>query len=396
MIRVSGAPARAPAADLTKADPKVTAEAPQLELGLPPESAFVRVPGAEPAPPTLEERRVAEALAQLVAQRALDAREVLLTARPVPAGRGLALIGEATDAAAAHHLVEAVRTLLAPLEVEDRLTRHPSFDDPAAPRLVVTTPELAVNGEPRWSTAKISTHVLGAELQELGREGAWVRVRGVDGYIGWVHGGGVTDRPDAAPELPGRWMRSVDATLADPVGAPSLPLPLGSRLFQAADGRLLLPGGASAQVASGKLVPEQELSRLFPADGQAVVKSAREWLGTHYEWGGVSPGNGTDCSGFVQSVFRLHGVELPRDASQQVRVGEPVDPGPEYLQLRPGDVLFFTDKKKIDHVGISLGGSEVIHASPANPGVAISDLRGAGKVDGNLRERLVAVRRVLP
>jgi cell wall-associated NlpC family hydrolase len=78
--------------------------------------------------------------------------------------------------------------------------------------------------------------------------------------------------------------------------------------------------------------------------GETIVKTAKEYLGLPYLWGGTSA-KGFDCSGFTKTVYFINGVILPRDASQQVLVGELVDTSTDFNKLQPGDLLFFGRKK---------------------------------------------------
>jgi len=127
-----------------------------------------------------------------------------------------------------------------------------------------------------------------------------------------------------------------------------------------------------------------------------VVCTARRWLGTPYVWGGVTPA-GADCSGFVQSVYRLHGIALPRDSDLQARVGREVEAQGDFAALRPGDLLFFSERPgRITHVAISLGGSRTIHSALSNGGVRINDLAGDLEAETRLRPLFVHARRVLP
>ncbi len=105
-------------------------------------------------------------------------------------------------------------------------------------------------------------------------------------------------------------------------------------------------------------------SRELTADN--IIKTAKTFLGVPYLWGGTSA-KLMDCSGFTRTVFFLNGVYLPRDASQQVNVGLPIDTKNGFDKLKPGDLLFFgkkateTTKEKITHVGIYIGNGEFIH-----------------------------------
>ena len=89
------------------------------------------------------------------------------------------------------------------------------------------------------------------------------------------------------------------------------------------------------------------------------VDYALDYLNTSYLWGGKSP-FGIDCSAIVQVIYRFFGINLPRDASQQVDHGIVVDTD----DILPGDLAFFENSKgKITHVGILDGEGGIIHAS---------------------------------
>lgn len=96
------------------------------------------------------------------------------------------------------------------------------------------------------------------------------------------------------------------------------------------------------------------------ATPELIIKFARRYLFAPYLWGGKSP-FGIDCSGFTQTVFRMVGIRLRRDASQQVEQGRLVD----FIdQTQAADLAFFeNDKGKIVHVGIVLEGNQIIHAA---------------------------------
>jgi cell wall-associated NlpC family hydrolase len=115
----------------------------------------------------------------------------------------------------------------------------------------------------------------------------------------------------------------------------------------------------------------------FPATAAAIAGSgATLFTGTSYLWGGVTPW-GADCSGFVQAVFALHGVPLPRDAWQQALEGDAVSE--DASELRPADLLFFTDRedRRITHVGLALGDARMAHVALGRGGFAVEQLGDA-------------------
>jgi len=81
---------------------------------------------------------------------------------------------------------------------------------------------------------------------------------------------------------------------------------------------------------------------------QEIVKTALKLDGVRYRYGGKTPGKGFDCSGFVQYVFDQNGMKLPRTSKAQSKVGKKVKLG----NVKVGDLIFFKDKGRINHVGI--------------------------------------------
>jgi len=93
---------------------------------------------------------------------------------------------------------------------------------------------------------------------------------------------------------------------------------------------------------------------------EQIVKTAENFVGMPYHWGGQSPKQGFDCSGLTMAVYRLNGLELERTSGSQYQTGKPVT----REALQAGDLVFFaTGKdKKISHVGIYIGQDQFIHA----------------------------------
>lgn len=119
------------------------------------------------------------------------------------------------------------------------------------------------------------------------------------------------------------------------------------------DGRTLLSMGSEVEYAA-------VASRRSHNLRESIALTAKEFLNVPYLWGGKSF-FAVDCSGFVQLVFKIHNIKLPRDTYQQAEVGEVLS---FVEESQPGDLAFFENSEgKIIHVGIMLENQKIIHAS---------------------------------
>lgn len=101
-----------------------------------------------------------------------------------------------------------------------------------------------------------------------------------------------------------------------------------------------------------------------------ICQYAKEFLGNPYVWGGTSLTSGADCSGYVMGVFKKYGVKLPRTSREQANSGTTVS----VSEAKPGDLIFYSNGKTINHVAIYIGGGQVIHASNPKTGIRISNV----------------------
>jgi len=93
---------------------------------------------------------------------------------------------------------------------------------------------------------------------------------------------------------------------------------------------------------------------------KAIIENALMYINAPYLWGGKTP-FGVDCSGLTQTVYKVSGIKLQRDASQQAKQGDTINFITDALV---GDLAFFdNDEENITHVGILLGDNKIIHAS---------------------------------
>ncbi len=185
---------------------------------------------------------------------------------------------------------------------------------------------IPVRREPRDPSEIVTQMVYGETCEiitELGDEHSFVQIKMTkDGYEGWVDH---------------KQIKNIDA--AD---KKQFVLSKGQRI-----GSIYLPLAAEVlddYVHKGVLIKSD------------IVPFAQKYLNTPYLWGGTSD-FGIDCSGFVQQVFKVCGVTLPRDAYQQYGIGAEIS----YNELQEGDLVYF-GKERVTHVGIIVSPNEIIHA----------------------------------
>lgn len=131
---------------------------------------------------------------------------------------------------------------------------------------------------------------------------------------------------------------------------------------------------------SSTQTPEQSIL------GQNLVETAKQYIGTPYVYGGMSPA-GFDCSGFVKYIYSLYGVSLDRTAASQAHNGTWVARD----QLQPGDIICFANSRGssyIGHVGIYVGNNQFIHSPRTGYTVTIESL------DGSYGARYSSARRI--
>ncbi|MGV8058544.1 MAG: C40 family peptidase [Smithellaceae bacterium] len=107
---------------------------------------------------------------------------------------------------------------------------------------------------------------------------------------------------------------------------------------------------------------------------EALVKTARDFIGVPYLWGGTSSDKGFDCSGLTMTVYQLNGLNLPRHSATQFEAGNSVDKD----HLQKGDLIFFATKGKgkVSHVGVYIGDGRFIHAPSRGKNIRIDSLSG--------------------
>jgi len=236
-----------------------------------------------------------------------------------------------------------------------------------------------IRSNPKHSAELATQALLGTPLRTWKQEGSFYLVQTPDDYFGWLDAGGFV--PMDSLEFSG-WMQSERAVCTqDYVFAYEQASDISQKMTDLMAGNILqtlenqgdftkvkLPDGRTGFVKSQYLAPLGHWLDTRRPDAANILATAREMMGRPYLWGGTS-GKGMDCSGFTKMAFFLNGLQLPRDASQQVHTGTAIESDSTLKNLQPGDLLFFgkpasaDQKERISHVAIYLGDGKIIHAS---------------------------------
>ena len=117
-----------------------------------------------------------------------------------------------------------------------------------------------------------------------------------------------------------------------------------------------------------------------------LIMNAMSLIGLSYRFGGNSPTQGLDCSGFMQYIFkRSMGITLPRTSAEMATVGQQVD----RANLKPGDMVFFGGGGRVSHVGMYIGNDRFIHAPRTGRDIEITSMNG-----NYWKSRYITARRV--
>ena len=226
------------------------------------------------------------------------------------------------------------------------------------------------------------------EILEL-NDHQWARIRGRwDGYEGWCRIAQLQLILPKEFKKPLRFIsyRHHDRLLLD---HSELWLPLGSELSVLKSNKFQI--GTTAPVFKGKRINLQKVE----STSEGIRQAALQYLHAPYQWGGRTIA-GIDCSGLVQMAYKLCGQMVPRDASEQAKMGLPID---FLMEARCGDLAFFDNEEgRIVHVGIMLDHETIIHATDTAGRVVVDKIDNGGIISIALKKRthnLRMVRRLL-
>ncbi len=219
---------------------------------------------------------------------------------------------------------------------------------------------IPVRKSPGHTTEMVTQLIFGETFDILDFHENWVQVlQHADQYTGWIHH--LQYLPITALDLDilGKQdkilVNNTNSEVIEQSTGNSVRLVMGSLLPKLSD-QLMFSMAKETYAFSGFF----EADLKSAPDKDLIPQFAAWFLGAPYLWGGRTH-YGIDCSGFTQMAFHLAGFSLPRDASQQVALGETLS---FLTEAEPGDLLFFDNPEgDIVHTGILYTENKIIHAS---------------------------------
>ncbi|PKQ66830.1 hypothetical protein BZG01_09915 [Labilibaculum manganireducens] len=230
---------------------------------------------------------------------------------------------------------------------------------------------------PKHSAELVSQSIMGTPVRLLKEENGWYQLQTPDKYIAWVDGAAIAQKTESEMKAWRNSNRVIFLPDFEVVKDPEqnevvTDLVAGAILEVEKEHQnsydLTLPDGRRIQVEKSNCELLSDWKTWELKDVSILTKTAKEFLGRPYLWGGTSV-KGVDCSGFVKSVYFINGIILARDASLQFLHGDTISPAQGFLKLAEGDLVFFgrakTDEKpmKVTHVGMYMSHGEYIHSS---------------------------------
>lgn len=260
-------------------------------------------------------------------------------------------------------------------------------------------PVTPVREEPSHAAEQATQLLFGEVCEVMDRRSSWTKIRStMDGQVGWVVSKMMT--PISHEEVERYQQADAMGVVATPMAVATdtrtgeqMMLTIGTRLPYYKKGTFEVLG--KRYKINPRCVYEVKGDRL-EVKGEDVVRVAQSLLNVPYLWGGKNM-MGYDCSGFTQTVYSVFGINLLRNAREQVTQGQVVS---SLAEAQPGDLVFFDhsdrnpEATKITHVGMLISPTEVIHCA-GYVHVDKIDEMGIRLANGKLSHHLVQIKRYL-
>ena len=311
---------------------------------------------------------------------------------------------------------EKVRPTAPNLKFESSLLPNASLND-----FTYGVSNLSVSNNranPQNAAELMTQMTLGTPVKIFKKQGGFYLVQTPDLYLSLTDGSAIKPMTKSQSET---WQAAAKVVFVSDYGhAFASPNLNGMRVSDLISGNILqlisngkvfskvaYPDGRFGYVETAKIKPYKDWIKRANPSANAILTTAKTLIGVPYLWGGTSI-KGVDCSGFTKTAYFLNGVVIPRDASQQALVGEPIDVLESdsisvekcLKNLKAGDLLFFSAAKRrginggrVSHTAIYMGDGEFIQSAGM---VKISSLvPTAANYDAGQSSTLVSARRIL-
>ena len=259
-------------------------------------------------------------------------------------------------------------------------------------------PVTPVREEPSEAAEQATQLLFGEVCEVVDHLPGWTKIRStMDGQTGWVSAKMVTPVSEEAKK---QWGDEAMGVVAVPMAVAidiatgeKRMLTIGTRLPNYADGTFTVLG---KQYQMDPSCVYEIKGEKVEVKGEEIVRVAKTLLNVPYLWGGKNM-MGYDCSGFVQTVYSVFGINLLRNAREQVTQGEVVS---SLSEAQPGDLVFFDhadrdpNATRITHVGMLISPTEVIHCSGCVHIDRIDEL-GIYLTNGKMTHHLVQIKRYI-
>ena len=205
--------------------------------------------------------------------------------------------------------------------------------------------QIPLRAERNHRSEMVSQLLFGETYAILDRVDDWLLIKtNYDSYIGWISADSFEEFTKQQ-EIIIVCDKSIEVT--DDKGS-KITIPAGAEIPQ--------PNNENIFTINDKIY---KISSDISIKPKGVIESAKQFLTAPYLWGGKTF-MGFDCSGFVQVIYKMNNMVLPRDASEQIKFGNAI---PIIQEAKEGNLVFFGDEENITHVGILLSTEQVIHCS---------------------------------
>ena len=220
--------------------------------------------------------------------------------------------------------------------------------------------QIAIYAEASNKSEMVSQLIFGDGYSVLEKSNNWLKIKTFDcDYEGWISAKNFNplhkDDVESFRNAKKYFLNNYLMLVKEFETGINFPIFAGSS-FPYPENELLILGNTIFSIQ----LPEEKPTETPTNQGLQILNFASLFLHAPYLWGGRTP-CGIDCSGLVQLAYKSIGISLPRDASQQVSLGNNVD---FISEIQLGDVAFFdNDEGAITHTGIICGNGTILHSS---------------------------------